>query len=117
MPLSSTHSVQTPNDDQRAARFLEVMLPPDAGNSLSLTHTRSTPPVLSKFEKALVLGHRARELALGEPTLAPVTEWNPSKIAEMELHLGLLDDYCIARALHGRHQAPENWILGDFSIL
>ena len=77
-----------------------------------------TPPVLSKFEKALILGHRCRELSLGAKTSCPLaTDWKPAQIAEMELNLGLLDDYAINRAVQGSQSRKESWMVGDFHVV
>ncbi|KAJ9473530.1 hypothetical protein DIPPA_29530 [Diplonema papillatum] len=120
------------NDDHN--RLIHLHLPEGinyATTSLahsSATHTRqaaTTPPVLSRFEKALILGHRTKELALGAPTLAPFRPaastggWCPSQVAEDELVLGLLDDYCLVRSTHGesRVSSAESWILHDFEII
>eukprot|EP01059_Diplonema_ambulator_P017816 TRINITY_DN29916_c0_g1_i1.p1 TRINITY_DN29916_c0_g1~~TRINITY_DN29916_c0_g1_i1.p1 ORF type:complete len:180 (+),score=40.76 TRINITY_DN29916_c0_g1_i1:54-542(+) len=102
-------------------RLLDIHFPKissDEKSSLSLASlTTRTPPVLSKFERSLLLGHRTRELCLGFDTSAPITRWCPGEIAETELKLGLLDDYTIRRSAGGNSTNVEEWIVGDFDIV
>eukprot|EP01062_Namystynia_karyoxenos_P007489 TRINITY_DN12633_c0_g1_i1.p1 TRINITY_DN12633_c0_g1~~TRINITY_DN12633_c0_g1_i1.p1 ORF type:complete len:242 (+),score=71.62 TRINITY_DN12633_c0_g1_i1:111-728(+) len=109
---------------------LEVTPPPTGATQAALRRLsrrkpieqRVTPPVLSRFERAVLLGFRARELSLGAPTAAPLTSprlghWNPVETAALELELGLLDAYAVRRPLFGSGGEVEEWLVGDFDQL
>ena len=52
---------------------------------------RVTMPVLTKYERARVLGTRAQQIALNSPLmLDPGEEKDPYKIAELELNHGII---------------------------
>ena len=58
---------------------------------------RVTMPVLTKYERARVIGTRAQQIALNSPLmLDPGEEKDPYKIAELELSYGnILTDFWI----------------------
>lgn len=78
-------------------------------------HIKIGPPILTKYERARIIGARALQLSMGAMPLIDVSEipeLNPLKIAEYELNLGILP-ITIRRVLPtGEYQnIPLKWLI------
>lgn len=77
---------------------------------------RVSKPTLTKFEKALVIGHRVTQLQNGrsQPFIR-YSVWNPFEIANKELLAGKLNNITIERKLP--NDQVEYWQIGELLIL
>jgi DNA-directed RNA polymerase subunit K/omega len=70
------------------------------------------PSVMTRFEKARVLGARALQISMGAPPLIQSNANNPLEIAEEELREGALPITIRRRLPDMRHQdIPLKWLL------
>jgi len=70
------------------------------------------PEVMTRFERARVIGARALQISMGAPPLIETAGKTPLEIAEQELKLGLLPITIRRRLPDGRYQdIPLKWLL------
>ncbi|MDD1766835.1 MAG: DNA-directed RNA polymerase subunit K [Candidatus Methanomethyliaceae archaeon] len=70
------------------------------------------PSVMTRFEKARVLGARALQVSMGAPPLLESTLITPIEIADQELREGVLPMTIRRRLPDGRHQdIPLKWLI------
>ncbi len=81
----------------------------------TLTAVKRTVPILTKYERAKVIGLRAQQIARGAPLyIDRGYESDPIRLAEMELVAGKLP-YVIRRRLP--NEQFEDWKLNELTIL
>ncbi len=71
------------------------------------------PSVMTRFERARVLGARALQISMGAPTLVETGSTStPLEIADKELKLGVLPITIRRRLPDGRHMdIPLKWLI------
>jgi DNA-directed RNA polymerase I, II, and III subunit RPABC2 len=70
------------------------------------------PSVMTRFEKARVLGARALQISMGAPPLIESKAITPLEIADEELKEGVLPITIRRRLPDGRHQdIPLKWLI------
>ena len=70
------------------------------------------PSVMTRFERARVLGARSLQISMGAPPLIESTAATPIEIADQELKEGVLPMTIRRRLPDGRHQdIPLKWLI------
>lgn len=70
------------------------------------------PSVMTRFERARVLGARTLQISMGAPPLIETSGKTPLEIAEQELKEGILPITIRRRLPDGRYQdIPLKWLL------
>ncbi|MCQ5376469.1 MAG: DNA-directed RNA polymerase subunit K [Candidatus Methanomethylicia archaeon] len=70
------------------------------------------PSILTRFERARVLGARSLQISMGAPPLIETSLGTPLEIAEEELKSGALPITIRRRLPDGRHQdIPIKWLV------
>jgi len=70
------------------------------------------PSVLTRFERARVIGARALQISMGAPPIVEVPGRTPLEIATNELNAGVLPMTIRRRLPNGKHQdIPLKWLI------
>ncbi|HDI46742.1 MAG TPA: DNA-directed RNA polymerase subunit K [Candidatus Methanomethylia archaeon] len=75
------------------------------------------PPVLTRYEKARIIGARALQISMGAPVLVepPPDKKTPLEIAEYELEQGILPITIRRRLPSGAYQdIPLKWLMKEY---
>lgn len=102
-------------EEEPEQEITDILLP--VSNEPKLATVKTTPPVLTKYERARLIAERAAELAKGYPSTIPknqITSTQPEKIAEQELKLKIIPKE-IRRDLPNK--TYEIWKISEFKFI
>ena len=103
-------------DDDEASEIEDEILNDDYNTTnIIKTTDRETKPVLTKYERVVVLGTRAKQLSLGaKPMLLNVENMSPIQIAKLELERGVIP-FIIEKELP--NGVKERWKINELKII